>query len=179
MSLNVLYDEPGALEMSNGASMKRIREIAAQERPFAGIDELTNPEWLTQNADIGVHTHHEHISNAAVFKEVEHLLTIVANGVSWIDVNRVDLTRPRLGRVETIAAWIGSVAGTWAWVPEPARDFRFPFDSETSMRREGRQEFRSSIDGNDDGADVAALLDSWHFFRDIPGGWVGCLDDLE
>ena len=45
---------------------------------------------------------------------------------------------------------------------QESRELGKTLESETGMLREDRQEFRSSIDRNDDGADVAVFFDSRH-----------------
>jgi hypothetical protein len=81
VSFDVLDYDPGTVFMCTGQPMKRVREVAAQDRTLAEVHKLPYSERTAQDADIGVDTHDKDVVDPPGGEKVEHLLTIIADGV--------------------------------------------------------------------------------------------------
>ena len=91
VSFDVLDDEIRTLEVSSMILMKGVRQIAAQYRLLAKIDQLTNAKGSTEHADVGMNAHHDYVLNAVLLEQIEYLLAVIADSVLTCDLNRLNL----------------------------------------------------------------------------------------
>ncbi len=56
----------------------------------------TSPVATTEDADVGVHTHHDHMVDLPVRQETEELLTVVRDGVLRAYLDHGMLSGPRV-----------------------------------------------------------------------------------
>lgn len=106
--------------VSAGIPVKRIREVATEDRPHAKIDQLADPIRSAEHTDVRMNAHKYHVRNLVQLQEIPHLLPVVTHRVRRRYVNRRNLTRPGM-RWLAIVAGIRRVTGTGAWISERAR----------------------------------------------------------
>jgi len=91
--------------MAMRITMKRVRQVAAEYRPLPKVHELTNSIWASENANIRVHAHHDDVVNLSFIKEIQHLLTVIADRIVQRDIDERCLARPRIWRLGWSAAF--------------------------------------------------------------------------
>lgn len=79
-------------------SVKRVREVAAENGALAKTNQLTNSKRPTQHADVRVNAHHQNVENASFVEEIQDLLAIIGHSINRRDIDQRSFISPRIGR---------------------------------------------------------------------------------
>ena len=115
IAFDVLHNQVGALVVSPLPTMEGVRQIPAEYRLLAQIDELANAVRSPEHAEIRVDPHDDDVVNASVLEKVEEFLALAGNGIRSVNLDQFSLPPPRVGW-PGFAARIRKVAGAWPWV---------------------------------------------------------------
>ena len=101
--LDVLDDQVRPREVANvgrsGRVVHRVRHIAHQHRVLAVASHLPQAERAAEHAHVGVDAEEHHILDAPIFHHAPDLLAAVADDVSVVDFQDVDLGFPGSSRI--------------------------------------------------------------------------------